>query len=359
MEKMDNTKKGLLALVQAGLWEKEDQLFSLEDVDYLRILELAELQGVVGLVAAGIEHVSDVKVPQACVLQFIGSTLQIEQRNEAMTKFTVEAVEKMRATGLNPLLVKGQGVGQCYERPLWRSSGDIDFFFSWEDYPKAVELFTSWSGNVVQNSRYTRSFGVVKEQWFIEVHGTLRSTLSSRQVREIDAVQKDTFDNRKFRVWKNGDVDIYLPEANNDLFFVFTHFVRHFYKEGMNLRQLCDWCRLLWVYRSEIDGRLLEERLHRAGLLEEWKAFAAVAVGYLGMPVEAMPLFDESDNEKLKRKAERIMCIILAGSTGSTVKDTWRIAKVFPWHTIQFSPSIFFHLNWLKVKERVFSVHGS
>lgn len=345
--------------MRGGLWETEVKLSHLTPIDFSAVAMMAEFQGVIGLVAAGLNH-SDVKAPQTVVLNIIGSTLQIEQRNEAMSKFTVDAVKKMRAADLNPLLVKGQGVGQCYERPQWRPSGDIDFFFSWEDYPKAVDFFTACSGNVVQNSRYTKSFGVVIEPWFIEVHGTLRSTLSSRQARELDAVQKDTFDNKKFRVWKNGDVDIYMPEANNDLFFVFTHFVRHFYKEGMNLRQLCDWCRLLWVYRSEIDGRLLEERLCRAGLLAEWKAFAAVAVGYLGMPMEAMPLYDENDsrNERLRNRGERIMQIILAGSTGSTVKDTWRIAKVFPWHTIQFLPSIFFHLNWLKVKERVFTVKG-
>lgn len=349
-------QKAFLALVKAGLREQEARLSPFGKVDYEKVMLLAEEQSVVGLVTAGLEHVVGVKVPQEWVLQFVGLALQLEQRNDAMSKFTAVAVDKMRKYGLNPLLVKGQGIGQCYERPQWRASGDIDFFFSWEDYPKAVEFFTSWSGNVVQNSRYTKSFGVLMEPWFIEVHGTLRSTLSSRQVREIDAVQKDTFDNKKFRVWKNGDTEIYLPEANNDLIFVFTHFVRHFYKERVCIRQLCDWCRLLWTYRKDIDGKLLEGRLRRAGLLDEWRAFAAVAVGYLGMPIEFMPLYDEKDNqnEKLRKQGEQIVRIIMEGSTGSKVKDTWRIAKVFPWHTIQFLPSIFFHLNWLKVKERVF-----
>ena len=349
-------QKAFLALVKAGLWEKEARLSQFGKVDYEKVMLLAEEQSVVGLVTAGLEHVTDVKVPQECVLQFVGQALQLEQRNDAMSKFTAVAVGKMRRYGLNPLLVKGQGIGQCYERPQWRASGDIDFFFSWEDYPKAVDFFTTWSGNVVQNSRYTRSFEVVIDSWFVEIHGTLRSTLSSRQVREIDAVQKDTFDNRKYRVWRNGNTDIYLPEVNNDLFFVFTHFVRHFYKEGMNVRQLCDWCRLLWTYKGEIDEKLLEGRLCMAGLQDEWMAFAAVAVRYLGMPIENMPLYDEKDNqnEKLHKRGKRIVQIIMRGVTGSKVKDTLRIAKVFPWHTIQFLPSIFFHLNWLKIKERLF-----
>lgn len=269
-----------------------------DPIDFAAVARMAEAHGVLGLLAAGLEH-SDVKVSQKAVLNVVGTALQIEQRNDAMSKFTADAVTRMQEEGLHPLLVKGQGLAQCYERPQWRASGDIDFFFSQEEYPKAVDFFTAWSGNVVQNSRYTKSYGVVIEPWFIEVHGTLRSTLSSRQSRVIDEVQADTFENRKFRVWKNGNSDIYLPEANNDLFFVYTHFVRHFYKEGCVLRQICDWCRLLWTYRDEIDEQLLIGRLQKAGLMEEWKAFAALAVDNLGMPAEAMPLF----SEKLQIKA--------------------------------------------------------
>ena len=43
--------------------------------------------------------------------------------------------------------------------------------------------------------------------------------------------------------------------------------------------------------------------------MTEWKAFAALAVDYLGMPVEAMPFY--SDDKKWKRKAVRVMEFVL------------------------------------------------
>ena len=43
----------------------------------------------------------------------------------------------MREAGIYTVLVKGQGVGQCYERPLWRSCGDVDLFFDAENYEQA------------------------------------------------------------------------------------------------------------------------------------------------------------------------------------------------------------------------------
>ena len=40
------------------------------EVDYAEVMRLAQEQAVVGLVAAGLEHVTDVKVPQVWALQF-------------------------------------------------------------------------------------------------------------------------------------------------------------------------------------------------------------------------------------------------------------------------------------------------
>lgn len=56
-------------------------------------------QSVTGLVTAGLERVRDVVVPKDWTLQFIGSTLQIEQRNKAMNAFVAQLIAKMRAAG--------------------------------------------------------------------------------------------------------------------------------------------------------------------------------------------------------------------------------------------------------------------
>ena len=74
----DNTIEAFFALVKGGLWEQEVSLSGLGEIDYDRILLLAEEQAVVGLVAAGLEHVVDVKVPKEFVLQFVGQALQLE-----------------------------------------------------------------------------------------------------------------------------------------------------------------------------------------------------------------------------------------------------------------------------------------
>lgn len=136
------------ALLRAGLWEKEVRLAPYGEIDFQAILDLAEEQSVVGLLAAGIEHVVDGKPQKKDVLQFIGRTVQIEQQNQAMNQFIAELVEKMREEGVYTLLVKGQGVAQCYDRPLWRSCGDVDFFMSTANYMKAKEFLIPLASSV-------------------------------------------------------------------------------------------------------------------------------------------------------------------------------------------------------------------
>lgn len=309
-----------------------------------------------GLVAAGLEHITDCRPLQKDVMQFIGRTMHIEQRNQAMNYFISVIVEKMREVGIFTLLVKGQGVAQCYERPLWRHSGDVDFLLDAENYRKAKAYLLPLSSGNKNEERYSQHLGISIDPWYVEIHGTLRSGLSARVDRMIDAVQSEVFRDGKVRTWKNDETEVYLPASDHDVFLVFTHFIKHLYKGGVSLRQVCDWCRLLWTYRSELDVALQERWLRRAGLLDEWQAFAVLAVEFLGMPAEAMPLFNDNNNhnEYLRKKAEQLLSFILAGGGQHKVRDTFALAKIFPGNTVKFLPSIFLNVNWLKVRERLF-----
>ncbi len=104
--------------MRAGLWESEARFLLFYGLDYAQAYKLAQEQSVVGLVATGLEHVQDVKIPKDMALSFVGVTLQLEHRNTAMNTFVAGLIEQLRAAGIYALLVKGQGIAQCYERPL-------------------------------------------------------------------------------------------------------------------------------------------------------------------------------------------------------------------------------------------------
>jgi len=305
---MNKNEQAFFALVRAGLWEEDVQLLPYGDVDWDEVYRLAQEQSVLGLVAAGLEHVTDVKAPKMVSLQFVGDALVLEEHNKAMNDFIASLVDKMRAAGIYTLLVKGQGVAQCYERPLWRSCGDVDYLLDAENYEKAKEFMTPLASSL--DPERGKHLGMTIDSWVVELHGYLFSWLSTRVDNVIQDVQDNTFLRDGVRVWNNNGVDVYLPNPDNDVIFIFTHFMKHFYKGGLGLRQICDWCRLLWTYRASLDLRVLESRIKQMRLMTEWKAFAAFAVDYLGMPIEAMPLYSEEGC--WKRKAKRICSFVMA-----------------------------------------------
>lgn len=348
---LNRNQIAFLSLVRAGLWEKVNGNFdynSFHGVNWQYIYQLSEEQTVIGLVTAGLDLLN-VSVPQESRLQFIGATLQIEQRNKAMNQFVAYLVEKMREAGIYTTLVKGQAVAQCYERPLWRNSGDVDFFLSKDNYEKAKVFLLPLSSFNKPERLYSKEQGMSIGDWYVEIHGTLRSGLSSRIDKEIDKVQRNVFYGGSVRSWNNSNTLVFIPAPNEDVFFVFTHFIKHFYRENVNLRQLCDWCRLLWIYRDSINALDLEKHLRDAGILMEWKVFSSLAVDYLSMSKDVMLFYE--DKNKWHRKANVLVSYILAKGNKGRLTKILSLASIFPWHVVRFLPGILFYFNWLKLKE--------
>ena len=353
----------LLELIRGGLWGTEVSLSNCEDIDYSSVMQLAEEQSVLGLVTAGLERVEDVKIPQQWSLQFIGSTLQLEQRNKSMNAFVALLISKMRAAGIYTLLVKGQAIAQSYEKPLWRACGDVDLFLSEENYAKAKELLVPLATSVEKEYEREKHLGMSIDGWVVELHGRLYCGLSSRIERELDDIYVDTFNGGNVRSWNNNGVQVFQLGIENDVFYVFTHILQHFYKEGVGLRQICDWCRLMWTYRDKMDVQKLKSRLKRAGIMSEWKAFHALSSKYIGMP----DLFQGSSlmvhDSRFDKKADRIMEFILKSgnmghnrnmshfskrpylirkcvSMGRRVGDLINHARIFPIDSLRFFPRI-------------------
>lgn len=356
-----NTINIFFALLRGGLWEKEVSILPFGVLNFADVRRLAEEQSVVGLIAAGLEHVADERVPKKDVLQFIGQTLQMEQRNLAMNYFIGVLVDKMREEGIYTLLIKGQGIAQCYERPLWRSCGDVDFLLSDDNYQKAKEFLMPLAHTVEAESNYTKHLGMIIDSWVVELHGNLRSSLSSRIDKIMDTLRDEVINGSNERSWMNGHTQVFLPDVNVDCIYVFIHILVHFYKGGIGLRQICDWCRLLWTYRDGINRSQLENKLVSMGLVSEWKAFGAFTVEYLGMPSAAMPLY--SNRPQWQRKAQRIYSFVMEVgnfghnrdqsylnkypyfvrktiSFGRRIGDLVRHARIFPLDSVRFFPTI-------------------
>ena len=368
---LNNHKNAILLLVKAGLWadiesvDLQNHGFT-DSVDWEKVYQFAEEQSVVGLVLAGIERLknasSNLGFNQELLLQMIGEVQMIEQQNTAMNKFVAKLIEDLRNKDVYAILVKGQGIALCYERPLWRASGDVDLLLNGSNYDKAKEWLQT-SGKVeLEENYYKKRIGFAVDDWDVELHGTMRGELSRKIDNVIDEVQKDIFYGGNVRSHIFGKTSVFMPAPNNDVILLFTHILQHFFRGGIGLRQICDWCRLLWTYKDSLNHGLLESRIRKAGLMSEWHAFAALAVDGLGMPIEAMPFY--SPSAVWRWKAEKIMDNVLkVGNFGHNkdhsylskhtvvvrkmisfcrhIKGSFPLLRIFPVDTVKTSYSYF------------------
>ena len=360
----NNAQSVFLALLRAGLWDRSVDLEPYLPINYRSVIVLAEEQSVPGLIAAGFDNALHVDMPEKVHKYFSRKLAFIEKRNTMMNYFIGVTVDNLREKGISTLLLKGQGIARCYSQPEWRSAGDIDFLMDGDDYEKAKAFFDPLSSSVEAEGVSVKHLGFKIEPWVVELHGTLRCGLSNSVDRKLDAIQAQMFAQGRFCKVPSGSSDVCVPPPDVDVVYVFSHILQHFYRGGIGLRQICDWCRLLWENRGGLDVPLLESRLRSMRLLTEWRAFAAYAVEYLGMDAEAVPLYDGSP--VWKRKARRIQSFIMkvgnfgqkrdmsyfgskpylvrkAISLGQRLGDLCRHALIFPMDSLRFFPAIVFN----------------
>ena len=157
--------------------------------------------------------------------------------------------------------------------------------------------------------------------------------ISCRADDVVDEMLEDSLLKGRVSKWSVDETDVLLLNPDNHIVIVFTHFLRHFFIEGVGLRQICDWCRLLYSYRDSLNYELLESRIKAMGLMSEWKAFGALAIEYLGFPKDSMPLLNVNVDlnarsamplglsKNLKKKADRILELVLESGNFGHNKD--------------------------------------
>ena len=186
----DNNQELFVGLLKAGLWADQRrglgsstsevskssvQFHVSSDVDWGKVFQLAQEQSVQGVVLRGIEELQaknlELNVPKVLLLQWIGEVQIIEQRNKEMNVFVADLIENLRKNDIYAILVKGQGIARCYEKPLWRACGDVDLLLSDSNYKKASNVLTKIASSVDEESPYNKHIAMTIDGWYVESMG--------------------------------------------------------------------------------------------------------------------------------------------------------------------------------------------
>lgn len=291
-------------LLRAGLWEKEPEdlsLFPLSGIGWQKVFDMAKRQTVTGIVYDGLCRLPDGLMPaEGELLHWVAEINAIEVRNRRMNAVLSELYSLFGNSGVNPVLLKGQGVALLYGHPLLRACGDIDFYFPVREAGEhAIAVIKN---NVHSVSR--KADGSIHYKWRgIEVeHHPCLLDIGNPFMRDYLNGRELEWGYSQVVLSSGNSVEVTIPSPQLNLFLLNTHIMKHAMGWGIGLRQLCDMARACYRLHSEVDTTAMKTLCHRTGIgkwsrllhsfLTDYLGLSPVFLPYRDLPLSSRPLFD-------------------------------------------------------------------
>jgi len=305
---MSQTGNWFFALLRFALWGKADGLpESLDEQTIKQFLAEANEQTVIGLMADAINSCG-VQFPPTLIPRLVGTTLKAEFANNQINK---ELAEFAKLEIPDYAVVKGQTIAALYPNPSLRKPGDIDFVV--RDYSAARQVLAEKWQIQLPERLIEKELAFVHNNIDYEIHDSLVAFGSGRHQRFWDQLMR-----QPFVPVQVADSQIYTLEPTRNAAYLFIHIFFHFLREGIGLRQLCDWAIYLHHFRDQINKDELSDILDHLGLSKAFRAFGAILVDYLGLTTFPFPI-----SSKDRRWAEKVLPDILhGGNFGRNIKKS-------------------------------------
>ena len=306
------------ALLREALWHSQETLpGDLSERQAGKLLRVAEEQTVVGLITDALFR-NDVRIGQENLFEAVGMYEQIKAENQRVNKELQGFAQMMNEAGVGYVVVKGQTVAALYPNALLRMPGDIDFLVY--DYQTAQRLLQKEWGISLPDSFVEKEVPFEHNGVTYELHTQLITFRCSKHQRYWESMMQRP---HQSVVLVDGK-EVKTLSPNIYAVYVFAHLFFHFIREGIGLRQMCDWAMILDRYKDDIDPSQLSADLDGLGMKKAYRAFGGVLTTHLGLKTFPLPL-----NDSDLRASERIMKDILRfgnfGKPSRKVKESgWR-----------------------------------
>lgn len=293
MRGTDAPLEAFFYLLRCGLWQQADGLpacFPLSLQQWRAVYELARQQTVRGLVFRGICLMPEaVMPPDGELVRWAACAEEIERKNRLMNRALADLCSRFCAKGLQPVVLKGQGVARCYAEPLLRECGDIDLYFPQPQEREQAEHLLQQAGVCLMQ----HADGSTSYRWMgvtVEHHPSAFDLQGRKVLARLQQLE------RKLgfcTIWLDSvqpSAEVTVPSPVLSLVLLNAHILKHTLGRGVGLRQLCDLARFMASVPAA-DGR--EEVLdvcRLAGITRWTGLLQALLAEHLGLPEQALLL---------------------------------------------------------------------
>ena len=321
---MNRSQTQFLELMRAGLWgvAADPDNFKPDSTDWRAVLRIAKEQTMMVVVTDGIETLpKELWPPKEVMMKLAMMRVKTSQAHQLLNSTIAQIVAALEAEGVHSVLLKGQGIAQNYRRPESRTCGDIDLYTGLGGYTRAYEIIEALHEGRPHKeaAECTHHLHTDLNGVEVEIHRQTSFLHGKRMDANFQEWSKQSLDelfgSEAFEMWDNGGTAVALAPATYNAFFILHHAVRHMTTEGVGFRQICDWVMLLHRCHSQVEVQLLSRKLKELRMERIWAEFGRLAVNYLGLPADELPLAP-ANLAPTRRTHKLLQHIFISGNFG-------------------------------------------
>lgn len=199
-----------------------------------------------------------------------------------------DLAKKINQAEISWCVLKGESVSQYYENPYTRTSSDIDVFVQPEDVQKFTDILLTNGFSRLDFSEELHHISFMHTLiGLLELHTEMYSDLDNNIVLD----NLITYDEPWVEfVTEDGTIMKTLGYTDNFV-FLFVHFLKHFFRRGVAIRQLTDVILYLENNYSKIDWERVNDLLDKLSFRYFFLHLVAIGEQYFDFPKD---LFDTS-----------------------------------------------------------------
>ena len=191
------------------------QIHSLSEKSWYRLFSISREQAVSALVFDAIGLLGcEESIPDSLAMRWMLEVQSIQDRACTVNRLAHELCASLETSGVHPILFNGPAVASCYPQPTLRTSGDIDLYFSPQEFKKA-RLFLA-SHLAPETTAPDGSFHYRLQDIDVDLH------------------------TRYYDFPCNEKLLPPVPSAPATLLMLSSHILKHALGPGVGLRQVCD-----------------------------------------------------------------------------------------------------------------------
>ena len=283
---MNNTEQALFKLLHIALTDSRDYIIH-EDADWTMLFQLACEQGVVAIACNGLQKItnaginiialSDTERGKVLKYSMIGQAMTVEETCKNQLTAASKLSKLWADNGIRTLVLKGMAFGSYYPVPNHRPCVDMDCYLcgKYEEGNNVVEQ----QGIEVKKEDYRHSTFFF-DNLHVENHKICTTVRGRKQRKVFEKYLRSLLDNETSTRIEVSNLEV--PCSMFNALYFLQHAHRHFLRESITLRHVCDWAMITDKCKDKINWdefRTIAEQNDLLSFAESMTRLANVVCG--------------------------------------------------------------------------------